>query len=337
MSIGPTLPPHLQQKMAESGDDSSSGEDEKVGPKLPQAPKTTTQPSGRTAIGPTLPPHLQRQQRDEESDSDDDEAGPRLPEVACRGPIPQEIENEEESSDDDFGLGPALPPHLAARLAPAAEADPGEEDESSDDDGGCIGPRPPAPGDNSSSLLSQMSDIERRAKNMKEKIEGKDKEVLKRENWMLELPEANAKNFGLGARTFRRKAATSLGDRSAWTDNPEEREKRARGEIEEKPEEDDQLYLVNKARDEAMAKVTEDLKKKRGTESLVDLHDKKLQKKQKKEKKKSKKDEEPQGRRPFDRDLDLGANKFDDAQRKLMIKKSAEINSRFAAGAQKFL
>ena len=44
-----------------------------------------------------------------------------------------------------------------------------------------------------------------------------------------------------------------------------------------------------------------------------------------------------QGRRPFDRDLDLGANKFDDAQRKLMIKKSAEINSRFAAGAQKFL
>ena len=36
--------------------------------------------------------------------------------------------------------------------------------------------------------------------------------------------------------------------RSAWTDNPEEREKRARGEIEEKPEEEDQLYLVNKAR-----------------------------------------------------------------------------------------
>ena len=42
-------------------------------------------------------------------------------------------------------------------------------------------------------------------------------------------------------------------------------------------------------------------------------------------------------RRPFDRDLDLGANKFDDAQRKLMIKKSAEISSRFSAGAQKFL
>ena len=42
------------------------------------------------------------------------------------------------------------------RLAPAAEADPGDGEESSDDDGGCIGPRPPAPGDNSSSLLSQV-------------------------------------------------------------------------------------------------------------------------------------------------------------------------------------
>ena len=39
---------------------------------------------------------------------------------------------------------------------------------------------------------------------MKDKIEGKDKQVTKRETWMLELPEANAKNFGLGPRTFSR-------------------------------------------------------------------------------------------------------------------------------------
>ena len=42
MSIGPTLPPHLQQKMTESEDNScNSSEDENIGPKLPQAPKTT--------------------------------------------------------------------------------------------------------------------------------------------------------------------------------------------------------------------------------------------------------------------------------------------------------
>lgn len=45
---------------------------------------------------------------------------------------------------------------------------------------------------------------------MKDKIEGKDKEVVQRETWMLELPEANAKNFGLGARQFSRKGKTCI-------------------------------------------------------------------------------------------------------------------------------
>ena len=43
---------------------------------------------------------------------------------------------------------------------------------------------------------------------MKDKIEGKDKQVVQRETWMLELPEANAKNFGPGARQFSRKGKT---------------------------------------------------------------------------------------------------------------------------------
>jgi len=36
---------------------------------------------------------------------------------------------------------------------------------------------------------------------------------VKRETWMLELPEAKAKSFGLGPRTFTRKGITQLGDR----------------------------------------------------------------------------------------------------------------------------
>ena len=79
-----------------------------------------------------------------------------------------------------------------------------------------------------------------------------------------------------------------------------------------------------------MEKVSKELKQKRGTESLVDLHEKKLKKKKEAE-------TEPVGRRPFDRDTDLGANKFDEAQRKLMVKKAAQIDSRFSAGAQKYL
>lgn len=44
-----------------------------------------------------------------------------------------------------------------------------------------------------------------------------------------------------------------------------------------------------------------------------------------------------QERKPFDRDADLGVNRFDDAQRKLMIKKAGQIDSRFGSGQQKFL
>merc|ERR1719474_266173 len=144
---------------------------------------------------------------------------------------------------------------------------------------------------------------------------------------MLELPSAKAKSFGLGPRMFSRKGVTQVGDRSAWTDTPEEREKRARGEIEEKvDEQEEKEYLINKSRDDSMSKVTEELKKKRGTDSLLEMHEKKRKKKSKKSK------DEPLERRPFDRDLDLGANKFDEAQRKLMIKKAAQIDSRFSSG-----
>lgn len=82
-----------------------------------------------------------------------------------------------------------------------------------------------------------------------------------------------------------------------------------------------------------MEKVTEELRQKRGTDSLLNIHETKLKKKSKKDKDKG----EPVERRPFDRDVDLSANQFDEAQRKLMIKKAAQISDRFSSGAKKFL
>ena len=38
----------------------------------------------------------------------------------------------------------------------------------------------------------------------------------------------------------------------------------------------------------------------------------------------------PVERRAFDRDQDLQANRFDDAQKKSLLKKSAELNTRFS-------
>ena len=63
---------------------------------------------------------------------------------------------------------------------------------------------------------------------------------------------------------------------------------------------------------------------------------KKKDKKEKKEKKKAKSDKAEE-RRPFDRDLDLRANVFDEAQRKLMIRKSQQLTNRFGHGSSQFL
>nr|KAI8750875.1 KAGPALPP motifs-containing protein 1 [Biomphalaria glabrata] len=54
-----------------------------------------------------------------------------------------------------------------------------------------------------------------------------------------------------------------------------------------------------------------------------------LMKKDKKEKKKRKEKEKKEERRAFDREKDLLVNRFDDAQKQAIIKRSQMLNSRF--------
>lgn len=64
----------------------------------------------------------------------------------------------------------------------------------------------------------------------------------------------------------------------------------------------------------------------------MSLHAKKM-----KEKAKEKADQ-PVERRPFDRDADLQVNRFDEAQKKRLLKKSQELNTRFShSKSQMFL
>ena len=91
--------------------------------------------------------------------------------------------------------------------------------------------------------------------------------------------------------------------------------------------------IAARLRDEKMAKVSKDLKQKRGADSLMDMHEKKL----KKDKKKKEESGEVLERRPFDRDVDLKANAFDNAMKKNMLKAAAKIDNRFSSGSQKFL
>ena len=123
----------------------------------------------------------------------------------------------------------------------------------------------------------------------------------------------------------------------SWTETPQDRAKRAAGLVDEASDDKDAsedpdvlAYMISLKRDQEMEKMSKELKKKRGSESLMESHQKKL-------KQKEKKDNKPKERRPFDREADLQVNVFDDARKKAMIKKAANIDNRFSSGQSKYL
>lgn len=304
MSYGPQLPPHLRKSASKSDSESEDEDDQSYGPKLPSVGCRGPAPKSG-------------------SDSEDDDScyGPKLPEVACRGPAPS-IGPQIPSGSS--GIGPQLPPAIA-RSNPEAEA----EAESSDDE--MIGPMPPKAGQSTTEEESIAKSIEARAQKMKDRLEGREAIAEpKRESWMLELPTNQAKNFGLGPRSFSRSTNPKAKQDKSWTATPNDGNKAAADG--QDPEQDEEVlaYMASLERDSAMEKLSSELNKKRGNESLLDLHTKKLKKKKKDKK------EGPEERRPFDRNTDLQVNRFDDAQKKAMLKKAANLDSRFAHGAAKY-
>lgn len=299
-----------------------------------------------------MPPHLLNKREEDpgsDSDSSDDGYGPQLPSVACRGPPPSvgpaqpqpgpsaAADTAGDSSSDSDDFGPALPPQFKQK---SEDGDGGavrdiqraEDDSDSDSDGEMIGP---TMGEKTGQLSKEdiAREFEMRSKRMKDRLEGKDVKEIQRESWMLELPEEKANSFGLGARQFSRKGLPQKGkDRSKWTDSPAEKERKLREGIEDEDVVVEAPMMVN-YRDIEMEKVAKDLRLKRGADTLMDMHEKKIQKK----KKEDLVNGEVVERRPFDRDIDLQANKFDEARKKNMLKSAAKINDRFSQGGQKFL
>ncbi len=154
---------------------------------------------------------------------------------------------------------------------------------------------------------------------------------------MLELPAALTKNFGMGPRTFSTKTGPKTTQDRSWTraptDGPVE-ESEQQNETDEPTDEKDVLeYMASLKRDSDMEKVANQLREKRGTESLMERHAKKLKKAQEKEEASGR----PKERRPFDRDIDLSANQFDEAKKKQMMKRASQLNDRFSSGGQKYL
>lgn len=308
---GPALPPGYKRGGPSSSSDDSEQE---VTVKRAKTRHTAAEKEENTKeeekeddddgfFGPALPPGFKKQQS---SPDRRPVLGPALPPGFRRAVY----ENDDGEDEDDF-QGPALPPGYQA-----------ESSSSEGEDEDVIGPMPSkGPVEDSVAL-----DFERRAQRMKEKLTRSDApEVLARETWMTELPP-ELQHIGLGARTFKKKSGPENKDRSMWTDTPADRERKARERLERKQkgevEKDDVPQLSQK--DVEMAEKVSKYNESKRAESLVSMHTKKMKEKAKE------KANKPAERRPFDRDEDLQVNRFDEAQKQRLLKKSQELNTRFS-------
>ncbi|XP_040439882.1 GPALPP motifs-containing protein 1 [Falco naumanni] len=337
--IGPALPPGFP-RCAEADPDEDFGQ----------------------VAGPALPPGYKSSCGSETPDSDDDLESLPLPRDTSRDseeetegdPAPKKPKRIQEDDDDDDGFfGPALPPGFKKQddsperpiIGPALppgfrkpSQDTGSSrcsigpslssefrtqvTDSSEEEDNLIGPMP-AKGPVESDVTK---DFERRAQRMKEKLtsaDGDESKQVTRELWMTELPP-ELKSFGFGPRTFKRRADDKSGDRSIWTDTPADRERKAKEREEAKKSAcKDNEETVLSGREKRLVEQVTSYNESKRSESLMDMHQKKLKSKASEEKNK------PQERRPFDRDQDLKVNRFDEAQKKALIRKSRDLNSKF--------
>lgn len=332
--IGPALPPGFKEHA--TAEDEERDPSPVAGPALPPDYRSSSSDSSDSDedssslseeddTGPTARKQRRNQERDDDDDDDDDGFfGPALP---------PGFKKQDDSPPRPM-IGPALPPGFikSTQKSDRSREDPGqvssffnsEEAESSEDEG-IVGPMP-AKGPSNYSVTAEF---EKRAQRMKEKLtKGNDdsSKLITRESWMTELPP-EMKDFGLGPRTFKRRADDKSGDRSAWTDTPADRERKAK-EIQEakksfsKKDEENRLS----ERDKRLAEQVSSYNESKRSESLMDIHHKKLKNKAAEDRNKH------QERIPFDRDKDLKVNRFDESQKKALIKKSRELNTRFSHG-----
>lgn len=293
-------------------------------------------------IGPALPPHMRKKSSETESEVG---IGPSSPKV-----IPKDHLSKREKQPDasetrknrDYGIGPALPPWMVEKKETCDEIEsfgpslppkcsPVDETAANTVDEDIIGPLPPKDSDNVTTLAE---DIEKRSKKMKNRLLGlEEPKKLEREEWMLELPPV-LQGFSTGPRKFRAHERV-IGDRSVWTDTPADKARKIRAD---KPQ--DSMTDEDRIAAEAQAKRDVEIAEMLASDdsrndSLMSMHEK--------ERKRKADEAEAAGeaklRRPFDRDIDLRANQFDDAAKKRLLKQSQGLSSRFSSGAKtaKFL
>ncbi|CAH1245860.1 GPALPP1 [Branchiostoma lanceolatum] len=346
--IGPVLPPGFRKSADDSdGDDDRERTDRRTdvcAPALPPGFQRSPESHQSSAvIGPALPlglaGHAGDEDDEDDEDDDDNRAGQRSGDRQefCGPALPPGFKKSSSpgSGPSQSVIGPALPPGFSrsevSALQVGAALPVGYSDDDDDDDDELIGPMLPPSGEEDAGM-SVAQEFDKRAQAMKDKLEGKNQvaEVTEREEWMLELPSAMT-SFGMGPRTFRRNAKPDMGDRSVWTDTPADKARKAakgKDDTQQKPMKPADLAAAE--RDIRLREQVSTYNEKKRGSSLLDQH-------QKARKRKAEEEDELKERRPFDRDLDLGAGQLDAAKRRQLIKYSRQLNDRFSSGGQQFL
>ncbi|CAK9832122.1 GPALPP motifs-containing protein 1 [Anthophora retusa] len=313
-----------------------------------------------TTYGPVLPPQLAtNSSNDTKSEGDTHFIGPCLPkndaqeisekkneEDTPSNINPTDAVQQDSALDSDIIFGPALPPHLLKQkcnndetntkiIGPTFpnntqsfnnnEVNPAEsENEDEDEDG--IGPLPANhPALESNHVYKQL---EQRAQRIKSEQQHENYSTLtQREEWMTELPPTQTNNLGLTSRKFRIKEGPDMSDRSCWTDTPAKKAEK------QKHQEEEKLYDVKTSTRELSEEndQVEYRQNRKCEKSLLEIHENKLRKKKRKEEKEAKTTGQTI-RRPFDRDIDLQINRFDQAQKNAIIHKAQYLDERFSRG-----
>ncbi|XP_043472478.1 myb-like protein X [Leptopilina heterotoma] len=311
--IGPTMPSSSHKSTNLEDDNLSSNKWEKKSKsKKHEDEELLEEPFRKRTIGPSLPPHLSSKQSESDEDDDDDDE--------VYGPVlPSHLTNKDKMHSKGKIYGPTLPSELKTDCVSA------ESDDDDDDD--VIGPLPADHSAHKTSIVQQS--LELRAQRLQyELMTQHTSKEKKREEWMTELPAVQAVSLGLGPRKFKTRDGPDLSDRSSWSDTPADKMRKKQEKAEERL-----AAIANKEEPikEFFVKEESSEKSKKRHKSLLEIHQKKLKKKKKKEEKEAR-EKNKSTRRPFDRDIDLESNRFDEAQKKHIFMKAQLLDDRFTRG-----
>ncbi|XP_011138259.1 histone-lysine N-methyltransferase, H3 lysine-4 specific [Harpegnathos saltator] len=269
--------------------------------------------------------------------------GPCLPPSdKTKSAVESRADDPKEAAEDvvDMAFGPALPPHLLQRtcdkspekiigpvLPDSLKKTSRETFHAESDDDCAIGPLPEDHPALRNSRVHEQLDL--RARRIRH--EGYSEEVdvgNKREEWMTELPPAQAANLGLGPRKFRIRDGPDMSDRSCWTDTPAQKVQKQRDS--ERRRFSSSTEESDKRRAKECHKRDSDKSTKR-EKSLLEMHQSKMARRKRNEEKEAKLSG-GSTRRPFDRDIDLQVNRLDQAQKKTILMKARMLDDRFSRG-----